>query len=63
MANSILANCEAEIMEWKHQSCPAYASRDATKPDLGYSWFRNFIGRFPEIEIQTQVNVKNRQES
>ena len=65
MANSMLAHCEAveKVMQWKRQSCPAYASRDVTKPDLGYTWFRNFIRRYPEIEIQTQVNVENRRES
>ena len=32
MANSILANCEAskKVMEWKRQSCSAYASGDVT---------------------------------
>jgi hypothetical protein len=61
----MLANCEAgeKVMEWKQRSCPAYAGKVVTEPDLGYCWFRNFIRRYPEIEIQTQVNVENRRES
>ena len=65
MANSIIegSDTESSIKIWKERNCYVLNSTSSVTSKLGYSWFKGFMRRFPELDFKDQKNVNSLRES